>query len=319
MTLASALNERILLRIDAWLGEWLTPDYYIDIDPPPPSRQLCASAIAGLAGRANGSVVVDWAWDYLSIGSGGEYGEEWATMHGRFSRGLERLLQFYQHDTSALGNRNGLAEWSASRQTVLILVTHGAGCNALLGALTKRPVLTDIPISSLSKAVLRPGTPSSDPKCMEYELVLQASTAHLPTLPQAMSANSFGSSASFLSRGSPPSPLRAPIIPDKRVIEYHSVRSRSASSVANMFSDSPIPSSYQPSPPTDRHPTLRIRTTSGLFGESARIDSPRTGLWTPTSASAASEDEDDELPAELGVVKKRNPGLWKSWAGERIQ
>src|SRR5579862_4419789 len=61
LALASSIKERVTLRIDAWLGEWLTPDYYVDIDPPPPSRQLCSTALGSLAGRPE--VTVDWTWD----------------------------------------------------------------------------------------------------------------------------------------------------------------------------------------------------------------------------------------------------------------
>lgn len=40
-------------------------------------------------------------------------------------------------------------------ELVLILITHGAGCNALLGAISNQPVLMDIGLASLSMAVRR--------------------------------------------------------------------------------------------------------------------------------------------------------------------
>ncbi len=306
LTLASSLEEKVLFRIDAWLGEWLTPDYFMDIDPPPPGRQLSASALGALAGRRfEGSIIVDWMWDSLKLGDGGEYGEQWVSMHERFDRGISKLLQFYQQD-----DMNG-------DETVVILVTHGAGCNALLGAFTRKPVLTDIPISSLSMAVLRPTTPTSmgsTSSQFEYDLLLQAGTQHLSSssLP-AISSTTFPSSTSSHSRETSSASLRSPIINDKRILEYHPVRSRSASSTIAR------PSGF--SEPVHRHPSLKLRTTSGLFGGS-KSDPPRTGLWTPTSPSiAVSDEEEDEdedlLPAELGARRKRAAGLWRSWAGEQ--
>src|SRR5271169_1692392 len=75
LALAEEIGQTVTLRVDAWLGEWLTPDYYTDIDPPPPARQLCASAVAGLVSGKKVGTTVDWPWDSLKLGDGGEYGE----------------------------------------------------------------------------------------------------------------------------------------------------------------------------------------------------------------------------------------------------
>lgn len=298
LTLASAIDAKIMLRIDAWLGEWLTTDYFTDIDPPPPSRQLCNSAISGLAGRTMGNVVVDWTWDSLKLGGGGEYGEEWGSMHERFNRGLSRLLQFYQNDSTTTAKEEG--------DTVVILVTHGAGCNALLGALTRKPVLTDIPVSSLSMAVLRPNTPTlSTSSQFEYELLLQAGTTHL-------------ASSTVTSPLLSPSSSR---IPDKRILEYHPVRTRSMSSYSVTDIAPPYSSTVLHSTDSGIHrPSLSLRTSSGLFGSSPK-STERTGLWTPSSpsTSAVSDNEDDDGdPVEaIGGRRKRVAGLWRSWAGEQ--
>ena len=42
-------------------------------------------------------------------------------------------------------------------ESVVILVSHGAGCNAMIGAITHQPVLADVSMSSLTMAVRRPG------------------------------------------------------------------------------------------------------------------------------------------------------------------
>ena len=69
-----------------------------------------------------------------------------------------------------------------------------------------------------------------------------------------------------------------------------------------------------------RHPSLTLRTSSGLFGSSPK-STERTGLWTPSSSSttAVSDDEDDGGDAaEVNEGRrKRVVGLWRSWAGEQ--
>jgi broad specificity phosphatase PhoE len=315
VALASGLEEKVLLRVDAWLGEWLTPDYYTDIDPPPPARQLCQTAIAGLAGRTEG-IGVDWGWDSLGLGGGGEYGEEWGSMHERFNGGLQRLLTYYEKESI----RNNTADTTGDNavETVVILVTHGAGCNALLGALSRKPVLIDIPISSLSQAILRPSTPSSSPSQIEYELVLQASTAHVAPSPH-MRSTSFPSSTttSTHSRAASFSSSRSPIIvPDKSVLEYHPVRSRSISSYPT-FADIHQPAHNIPA----RHPSLHIRTSSALYPAStAKLSSgsqSRTGLWTPSNSVAVTGSDDEDADEGTEGRRKRAVGLWRSWASEQ--
>ncbi|KAF2864292.1 hypothetical protein K470DRAFT_194469, partial [Piedraia hortae CBS 480.64] len=87
-------------------------------------------------------VDVDMAWNSsrepLDWGDGGQYGESWASMQRRFRRGLAKLVQYYSEE--------------AIQPTVVILVTHGAGCNALIGALTGQPVLVDVGMGSLTLA-----------------------------------------------------------------------------------------------------------------------------------------------------------------------
>ncbi|KAF1977570.1 hypothetical protein BU23DRAFT_500462 [Bimuria novae-zelandiae CBS 107.79] len=328
--------EKILLRIDAFLGEWLSPDYYEDITPPPNSTMMVAGAKADLLRRSDyveapprapdskghfpggwvrsnaasamnirnnsrqntqdggfpslgslaqalpqrerssshGSLLsrqrsrsqdpvelaaahktnshlydapnpayavspsdpiprgyvthardaclkVDFQWDSMrepqQWGDGGEFGDEWSTMHKRFRRGLAGMMQWYRaHGTKTLPPQNMLPGFTFSERTtaapkvipssepknkdddddeelVLILVTHGAGCNALLGAITNQPVLMDIGLASLSMAVRSevPRTSScstiysrrssvADPGMADtYEMKLMASMDHL--------------------------------------------------------------------------------------------------------------------------------------------
>jgi broad specificity phosphatase PhoE len=326
--------ERILLRVDAFLGEWLSPDYYADITPPPDSSLMVTGAKADLLRRgdyiqkqpkpndskghfpggwmgnkaasnntqsnatgAMGSlaqaapfrersssynagltlqrtksreapealpltpspmssriyeppqpsysvaasdaiprgyvahaqdacVKVDFQWDSMrppqDWGDGGEYGDEWSTMHKRFRRGLAGMMDWYRvHGTTPPKNpirgfmfkeplrltpphishakSDPFPNFSddtgaeAEEELVLVLITHGAGCNALLGAMTNQPVLMDIGLASLSMAVRRDEPKLSaalnpderrasvaDPGMSEtYEVELSASVDHL--------------------------------------------------------------------------------------------------------------------------------------------
>lgn len=327
--------DKVLLRIDAFLGEWLSPDYYEDITPPPNSTMMVAGAKADLLRRgdyiqelpntiaskgnfpggwvksgksdnrpsaeggtfnmgalaqvspfrerssSHGSssslqrtrsreaiasmvlptqrmpsrlyeapvpsysispadpiprgyfahareacVTVDFQWDSMrppqDWGDGGEYGDEWSTMHKRFRRGLAGMMQWYREHGSSppkgqypgfifkvLSNRpsppvsnritdhfptfDDEVEGEDDEELVLILLTHGAGCNALLGAISNQPVLIDVGLASLSMAARRAEPRKSsvptiydrrlsvvDPGMADtYEMKVLASTDHL--------------------------------------------------------------------------------------------------------------------------------------------
>lgn len=195
-----------LMRLDSWLGEWLSEDYYLDICPPPaPSimisnakadyiRPSSASSIpsqspspppspynnkqipTGHVSHGKTFVEFDIGWSASNLPAAEmehEYPEEWPSMHKRFKNGWKHLSAYYSSGNPAVTNfpitwkrptqqlpppANGEREESSGDElsTVVILVTHGAGCNALIGAITHKPVLMDIPISSTTMAVRRP-------------------------------------------------------------------------------------------------------------------------------------------------------------------
>ncbi|KAF2744033.1 hypothetical protein M011DRAFT_371915, partial [Sporormia fimetaria CBS 119925] len=161
-------------------------------------------------------VAVDFQWDSMRApqewGDGGEYGDEWSTMHRRFRKGLAGMMQWYkEHGVKSPGSSSPLVERAPANGSgsyfevpaaapaedeedlVLILVTHGAGCNALLGAISNQPILLDVGLASLSMAERRdePRRPSDGPPVYrrpsvidvgmsdEYDLKITASTAHL--------------------------------------------------------------------------------------------------------------------------------------------
>jgi len=132
---------------------------------------------AGYVAHARDACVnVDYQWDSarkpLEWGGGGELPEEWISMHKRFAKGIQNLVEWYsttEHPTDMVtktvqsngnSNGNGLSkddEEDDDVESVVILVSHGAGCNALVGAITHQPVLSEVAMASLTMAVRRPG------------------------------------------------------------------------------------------------------------------------------------------------------------------
>lgn len=164
---------------------------------------------AGYVAHARDSCTdVDFQWDssreLQNWGDGGEYGEEWSSMHKRFRKGLSNMVNWYrEHDDGSkqslkFGPDYASAEDDEETDLVVILVSHGAGCNALIGALTNQPVLMDVNMASLTMAVRKPTpvpTPSASPTATprghsrnpsrnlnvsdEYDVKLLANTEHL--------------------------------------------------------------------------------------------------------------------------------------------
>jgi hypothetical protein len=443
---ASSGPEKILLRIDAFLGEWLSPDYYEDITPPPNSTMMVASAKADLLRRgdyiqemsntsnskgffpggwvAKGTVAinrqgaapmkgslasmapfrersnsqgseslqrtksrenvaalappvqlcrsriyeppvpsysvspadplprgyfahareacirVDYQWDSMrppqEWGDGGEYGDEWSTMHKRFRRGLAGMMEWYREHgaappkeqtsgfmfkqplrltpmpvtkrpTEPMPSLNGDLKAQDDEELILILLTHGAGCNALLGAISNQPVLIDVGLASLSMAVLRdePRKPSesakqerrpsvADPGMSEtYDMKLMASVDHLKA-------------------GVDPSKLRSqsqassPAVPSSSLVES---RKRSVGSPgASSPGASPFPlgepyrnwnSSLGSTRRTSSSGSNKLYTQSNLNPSGPAL--PATGLWTSAKTTPAMGTGTGEVRSSSGA------------------
>jgi hypothetical protein len=201
--------------------------------PPTPSYAISASdpIPPGYVAHARDACVnVDYQWDSMrepqNWPNGGEYGEEWSSMHKRFRKGLQQMVHWYEGKDGLGENSNNLTVQTATNtdtpqddddddetDLVLILVTHGAGCNALIGALTNQPVLLSVGMASLTMAVRKPSpkstpiaSPANTPKqhsrvsskilgvSDDYDVKLVANTEHLrpstATTPSISRANS---------------------------------------------------------------------------------------------------------------------------------
>mgnify|MGYP001940381231 CR=1 FL=1 len=148
----------------------------------PPTPQYAVSSSdhipRGYVAHARNSCTnVDFQWDSSrppqNWGDGGELPEEWSAMHKRFRKGLGALVDWYsRHDADDRGEDALGFEQAESRgdgvpeeaeeveeELVVVMVTHGAGSNALIGALTGQPVLLDVGTASLTMAVRKDDAP----------------------------------------------------------------------------------------------------------------------------------------------------------------
>ena len=426
--------SKLMLRVDAFLGEWLTPEYYESITHPPDSRLMLAGAKSELLKRGDyvestvprtelkegyspgmwkspnlparsgnelaldalsdlssksstrahardraatqGSILstgqaqnlgsnsvsggyvpptpryaispsdpipkgyvahardacveVDYQWDSSrspqSWGDGGSYGEEWSSMHKRFRNGIQRMVHWYRiHEASALrqtGHGRHLhtahhEEYnSEDTDTVLVLVTHGSGCNALIGALTDQPVLLDVGMASLTMAVWkeRPEDPASEsyksslsreqntfnpdvPLSAEYKVVITASVEHLrsdstPLIIPLFQRPNLQLQADFLS---------PPRLEQRRTFSNPHPKYRISKS--SIVTTSPI------DVPTEPTSTWRSSSLQGSASAATRPN-PSSGLWAPPeepsvhpdSVLAHAETAQAEAKAKAAVV-----------------
>ncbi|KAK8105632.1 hypothetical protein PG999_008991 [Apiospora kogelbergensis] len=423
--------KRSVLRLDPFLGEWASPDYFDHITPPPRSALMLASAKAELlrkedynnyahfnakpvpstpsalwnspslrsplathaesaddhtsspgldslskldeslpspalkspwggttpwkhihhtlsvtdpipvgyvAHARDACVDVDYQWDSsrdnLAWGDGGVLPEEWAAMHQRFRKGLKRLVEWYSTadrpgdmvtKTTCMikfphgnGAQSGCAidegDDDVETENIVVLVSHGAGCNALVGGVTAQPVLADVAMSSLTVARRRPaydGVDSIDASALAslddafsrrkmsipdmYEMTLFANSDHL--MPGAGSL-SRSSSISGGVRGR----FNGPLSPALRDVGFGAQfgqtspvhRSNSVNaSLGSMRRSSHATSFNNRASQTDKG---GITVGSGVttFIKSARSNS--IGLWEPPQET---EKAQEDLPMTL--------------------
>ncbi|KAL1871572.1 hypothetical protein VTK73DRAFT_2036 [Phialemonium thermophilum] len=161
---------------------------------PVPNYAISSSATIPLgyvAHARDACVNIDYQWDSmrgpLEWGDGGTFGEEWSSMHHRFRKGLQHLVDWYTkaenpadmvtkpprhatsgattegHQTHEPSSGKSEDDIETEMETVVVLVSHGAGCNALIGAITHQPVLMDVAMASLTMAVRKPGDEFTGP------------------------------------------------------------------------------------------------------------------------------------------------------------
>lgn len=262
-------------------------------------------------------VNVDYQWDSMrpphEWGNGGQYGEEWSSMHKRLRHGLQQMIFWYGQLESKRLAPVGEEPAELARldeededdtDIVLILVTHSAGCNALMGALTNQPVLLDAGMASLTMAVRKPevedvSIQSSEPVSPGFrrrrssidlglselfEVKIMASTDHL----RAGSVTpSHRSASASMSHNSP---------------RYRSVSSASTSSsysAADGGSFSDMNGSHAVGGSLHRSSSAAIPRSNGLWSKPTGTTPP--GLWgspvtTPSEATFEQRPARDKSP-----------------------
>ncbi|KAL2133375.1 hypothetical protein VTI74DRAFT_2463 [Chaetomium olivicolor] len=416
--------RKSVLRLDAFLGEWLSPSYFEFITPPPESVMMLASAKADLlrredyshypnfvshhhsnsqgqlwspTGQSNGfglpagsslrsgssnqssqkpqtptgyvspvphyavsnnntippgyvshardaCVDIDYQWDStrgaVDWGDGGEFPEEWAAMHKRFRAGAQSLVDWYstaEHPTRPVTKSVNRAptdddadEPDVEIEAVVILVSHGAGCNALIGAITHQPVLMDVGMASLTMAVHKPlaespsnrrwpeprspsGFRDTPPMHELYELKLFANSDHLrsPSGTPTSSRHPSMSSAMNFARG--------------RHLSFSNSSSSSADfswnegGSRNSSANAALSGLRREANNALRVPRLSFAvstegyTTSGGGGTSLVSGSSSTGsggrpsifgrgtgLWTPAASRDEDDDDEDDMLPNFG-------------------
>lgn len=190
----------------------------IGYTPPLPNYAIAASEKIppGFVAHARDVCIeLDKDWDSqdepLSWGDGGVYEEEWSSMHRRFRNGFQKMVAYYENKHAPNSSDEEVDE-----DIVLVLVTHQAGCNALIRLLTGAPALHDIGTASLTMAVRKPPpqvptTPVSPTRrrgsldcgiADDYDVKIIASTDHLRAASNPLGLNSprLGKSPAFASR-----------------------------------------------------------------------------------------------------------------------
>ena len=262
----------------------------------------------------------DLNWDSMrephNWGDGGEYGEEWSAMHMRFRRGLQNMVQWYKtHSPEVTTEEDSLAipeDEDDEKELVLILVTHGAGCNALIGGLTNQPVLIDVGMASLTLAIRKDDTeqngslPNRRPSPSErrrssmniglssqYEMKLVASVEHLRS-----------------------DPSKTPVVPSSNVVpqipEYRR-RTGSKSSMPGSNVDpfaKPEPRAISAALGSMRRSSTAT-SSNQLFSASPRNGSTASssttgGLWSRAPASPTSLDGFSDLSGPSGSASPLN-------------
>lgn len=412
--------RKTILRLDAFLGEWLSPSYFEFITPPPESVMMLASAKADLLRRedythypnlvshthtdsqgqlwspttresstspannnqSSGSgstpnsakslpispspnsgsdqqgqpgevgyvspvphyavssnntippgyvshardacVAIDYQWhstrSILDWGDGGTFPEEWASMHKRFRAGVQSLVDWYSttemptRPVTRTVRRESVDDSmdddeDVETESVVILVSHGAGCNALIGAITHQPVLMDVAMASLTMAVRKPDTEhatysgvsrNTSPVHELYDLKLFANTDHLRSpvaTPTSQRSSTPGGPNNVRGRHSSFST-------SVNTFSWNdSPMSRNSSANAGLGGPRKSPNNEATVPRLSfAVSTGGITVGSGVTSFAATRPSHlgrtgTSGLWSPIGTHFEDEDEDDDLPA----------------------
>ncbi|KAF3140955.1 hypothetical protein TWF703_002460 [Orbilia oligospora] len=284
----------------------------------------------GHVSHAKEFIDIDYAYDSLRYGDGGEYGEEWGRMHKRVKIGFEKIIKDYAdgeikpclksssttsfeqlaaaQNADAKGGNAGSKSTESTKaaetkdtpgSTIMIFISHGAICNALIGAMTHKPVLMDMGIASMSMGVLIPSsttaTTATTPTSSESQVTDAAPIFQLPgfggisaeELNDSEDPLSFSTSSSFTPYTAPPpqdtsSASGIPQYDVKITASTDHLRTQAGSQVKSP------PQGPKPGPSSSSTPPLRPRKpsiggssfNSSASGGGVAAGGSATGLFT---------------------------------------
>lgn len=274
---------------------------------------------------------VDFHWDSMrkpqDWGDGGVLGEEWSSMHRRFRFGLYKMVSWYkQHspefypereDPLALAEEDSDEDDEEDYELILVLVTHSAGCNALIGALTNHPVLMDFGLTSLSMAVRKDfGEKDYAPSAgrrrrrssidhgmsEEYDVKLVASTGHIRAGVEATRMAGLQSPHLVPQipkyHGHETTPIQAPKKDGPSETRRSAMRSALGSLRRSSHHRSTAHQNDSPSP--NRSATSRSVSSSGLWSKptttASSMDDAMQDLSLGPAARPESSDSDSPMP-----------------------
>ncbi|KAH0379416.1 hypothetical protein KCU92_g8193, partial [Aureobasidium melanogenum] len=291
-------------------------------------------------------VKVDYKWDSMREpqrwGDGGRFGEEWSQMHKRFRHGLSSMIDWYdtiQSESKQPAHDSYEAAPPAidddDEDLVVVLITHGAGCNALIGALTNQPVLLDVGMASLTMAIRKDDASASSSTSEHVSPVVSPALGNSPALgpadavprplPRRQSSMDSGLSSHYemkivassehLRPGVDPTKAPAPVTASPNLSASQTVpqsRSRRFGSASSHASaGAPVESNWNLPEPRARinsslgsmrrpsRPVITPVVTSPVVPSAVKNDSP-TGLWNTTSA------QDSDSPKFLNTLARSN-------------
>jgi hypothetical protein len=289
--------------------------------PPVPTYAISPSDTIprGYVAHARKTCVdIDIHWDSMKEpqewGDGGEFSEEWSSMHRRFRRGIINMVHWYKEHSPGICDEeppNRKADESNDDfELVAILITHSSGCNALIGALTNQPVLIDVGQASLTLANRRESSEavlplSSSPTghrrepidaglSNDYDVKILASTEHL---------RAEAGPSSLTAIMSTQSPTLRPTQDGPRNTENLTIRTaapRKASRTTRTFS-----SSSSSSPSSSVGPTRSSTMQSG--GLWKRTQPEKADSFTTSSPTTTTDEHLPESPAQQVYPNRGRP------------
>ncbi|KAK4199994.1 hypothetical protein QBC40DRAFT_77153 [Triangularia verruculosa] len=296
---------------------------------------------SGYVGHARDSCVeVDYQWDSrgapLDWGDGGSFPEEWANMHKRFRNGAQKLVNWYstaEHPTDMVtrfayqagrkaSDATDTKEDDVETEAVVIMVSHGAGCNALIGAITHQPVLMDVGMASLTMAVRKPEISDKNsaiavdlPPVHElYDLKLFANTDHTrspPTTPNPSQSPSVasvlnGPRGRHMSFSSPLSNFSWNDNNNSRGAPANTAPNGPRRAISNTYNSTPTTSSKLSYGINSGGITVGSGVTSFTSNKGSTFGHrPSIGLWSPISTQLEEDEDDDFLLPNFGDAEPK--------------